>query len=95
MCVGGYSRHAGWLAGWPAEVLLRWGCRRHVVIYILVFLLPQPVRSRALFATCVSGHIRGIHDAAPLPVMRLAHLEPAVPGETLRSNFEGARPNLK
>ena len=89
---GGGSRHAGWLAGWSAEVLLGWGCRRRVVVYILVFLLPQPVRSRALFETCVSGQILEIQDKALLPVMRLAHLESASPGETLRSNFEGVRP---
>ena len=95
---GGWCRHAGWLAGWSAEVPLGWGVPQacgDIYIYILVWLLPQPVRSRALVETCVSDHPCGIHEAAFPPVMRLAHLEPAFPGKTLWSNFEGARPNPK
>ena len=53
---GGGSRHAGWLAGWSEAVLLGW-CMQQAFDYILGFLLPQPVRLRALSETCVSGQL--------------------------------------
>jgi len=83
---------AGWLVRRGA---MRMGGAAGMCLYILVFLLPQPVRSRAILETCVGGHLCAIHDAALLPVTRLAHLEPDFPVETSRSNFEGARPEQR
>ena len=58
--VWGGGRHAGGLAGWSAEVLSVWGVPQAcgcIYIYILVSLLFQPVRSRAILDTCAGGHL--------------------------------------
>ena len=46
------------LAGWlVCRGAMRMGGAAGMCLYMLVFLLPQPVRLRALFETCVGGHL--------------------------------------